>query len=400
MSSRATIVCVVVLTASSGALAESPDADEAWEHAAERGEYAVALEDIEQRLRRNPDSVPLRFARARVLAWSGDLVEAAACYRALIAIGPENADYALGYAQVMAWMGSDELAVAELARARQLAPEYEAIWLLEARVLSRLPDRADDLELLRQRAAERFPGSTWWRASRPSPRPPVFRVDVGARADSISTGADDWQSRYLRLSRAGNRVADLYAGVRRESRFGLDDTLIDIGGSWRATERWAAGLDVSFGRDPDFSPERGATLWVSRSWVSGWEAGARIRASDYRASSVSGVALSAARYLGDFRFGYSFIPTQLSDGAPATTHVAMLDYYRSERSTLRLTVATGEEVEAVAPGTLARTDVRSLALMFRHTMTARWDLTWHVGSHRQGDLYRRQFLAVSVSARL
>jgi YaiO family outer membrane protein len=107
--------------------------------------------------------------------------------------------------------------------------------------------------------------------------------------------------------------------------------------------------------------------------------------------------LNIARYFGDFRVAYAVDFARLRGDSTTAAHSAAVTYYASARTQLTANIAVGEEAEAVAPGLVLRTDVRAVSVGGRHALDARWGASWWFGSHRQGDLYRRRYVGVSVS---
>lgn len=364
--------------------------------AAENYEQAAAL--LEKRLEQRPEDLALRFDLARVLGWQGDYEAAAARYDELIARSPNNVDYSLGRAQVLAWALRDREALDELARARSLAPDYEAVWRLEAEILARNPELRGRLSELRERARERFPDSEWWLDAQIGAVSGGTVLTAGIRRETLSRDTPDWKSVFVGLrGRATDRL-ELYGELRRQERFGLSDDIVAGGASWRVSERLTAGADLSVASDAAFSAQAAAAAWASWALPRGWEAGLRLRHNRYADSTVTGVAVTAARYLGDYRLAYTFVPSHLSGAASAASHSATLDYFRSERVRFRVTIAGGREIESVGPGQVLETEVRAIALSLQHPINERWSVSWQIGSQRQGDLYRRRYIGISVSA--
>jgi hypothetical protein len=77
-------------------------------------------------------------------------------------------------------------------------------------------------------------------------------------------------------------------------------------------------------------------------------------------------------------------------------HALTLGWYPSEKRTLGLTIGAGEEIETVGLDQLLRTRVSSLTVNGRETLSPRVSLSWWLGTHEQGDLYRRRYGGISV----
>ena len=363
-------------------------------------DYARAAELLRAELARAPEDEAARFLLARVLGWAGDYRAAISEYDRLIARSPDNVDYSLGRAQVLAWAGRDSAALEELGRARLLAPAYEDVWRLELAVLERGTD-ANRLARLRDAAARAFPNAAWWRPRAQAP-PADSRTELrlGAVHETLSTAVPDWRSVFLQVTRSGGAASTWYAALRREERFGRSDVVIGGGGGWKLSERWSTGLDLDIGGDADFLPRVSVAGWAGRALPSGWETQLRVRQRRYSTAKVTSAAATLGRYFGDFRAAYTFDYSRLHGEAGSAAHSATLNYYHSPGVQWDLTVARGQEAEAIAPGRVLRTDVTSFSLGARHALSDRWGLSWWLGSHRQGELYRRRYVGLSLATGL
>lgn len=364
-------------------------------------DYARAADLLRAELRRAPEDEAARFMLARVLGWSGDYAAAIAEYDTLISASPDNVDYSFGRAQVLAWAGRDRSALEELGRARVLAPSYEEVWRLELSVLERGTDTAARLRSLREQAALQFPEAGWWR-ERPRTRSAEASTELrlGTVHEGLSTAAPDWRSFWLQVTRDGGAASTFYGALRREERFGRSDVVVGGGGSWMLLERWSTGFDVDVGSQADFVPRFSVAGWAGRALPSGWETQLRVRQRRYSAAKVTSAAATVGRYFGDFRAAYTFDLSRLRGEAGSATHSVTLNYYHSESTQWDVTVAHGQEAEAVAPGQVLRTDVAGYSVGARHAFSDRWSLSWWVGSHRQGELYRRRYVGLSLAAGL
>ena len=137
-----------------------------WEAAIRAGDYERAEVELERALETAPDDPTLRYHHARVLALAGANEAALAGFDALLADYPNDADYLLGRAQMLARLGDDAAAARSAERALNLAPDYEDVWRLRLG----LADRSGDAELaasVRAESMARFPGATWWQRADP-----------------------------------------------------------------------------------------------------------------------------------------------------------------------------------------------------------------------------------------
>jgi YaiO family outer membrane protein len=369
--------------------------------AIEQGDLERAAALLRAELERSSEDQDARFALARVLGRSGDYAGALAEYDALVAAHADNVDYSLGRAQVLAWSNRDREALDEIARARALAPSYEAVWELELALLERGEGTQARLAALRDEAARRFPASDWW-ADGPPPAQaePMTELAIGAAHQSLSRPVPDWSTLSLRITRRRGSGSAYYGALERERRFARDDFAVGAGGSFSPAEQWTAGVDLALGADSDFAPDVSATGWAARAYRSGWETRFTLRQRRYETAKVTSAAATGARYFGKFRAAYTLDRSRLHGETASTAHSAALNYYYSEHTQLDLTIAAGQEAEAIAPGVVLETDVRAYSLGARHALSERWRLSWWVGSHRQGELYRRRYVGFDLAVRL
>ncbi|HEU4619729.1 MAG TPA: YaiO family outer membrane beta-barrel protein [Gammaproteobacteria bacterium] len=379
-------------------------------------DYSRAANLLEGKLAGAPADAAARFMLARVRAWSGDYASALADYDRLLEAHPEDVDYVFGRAQALAWAGRGRDALAELDRARILAPGYEDVWRLELALLERRASadasRSERnaagarLAAFRAEAGARFPQAEWWQPVVPAtPAParasPPTELTVGASQDSLSTEVPDWTSVFVQVTRQRGGRGAVRGALRKEARFGDAAWIVGGGADWRATPGWTMGVDLDLaGSDAGFVPRFAAEARALRSLGSGWETELRLRERRYSESDVATAGATVARYFSSFRLAYSLDESQLDGGAGSAAHSARLSWYRTERTELDFTAVLGQEAEAIAPGRVLRTRVRGFSIGGRHALDDRLKLSWWAGTQRQGSLYYRRYVGVSLAAGL
>ncbi len=108
----------------------------------DKGDWSAALLIIEREITRAPQDLDLRAWRARVLAWSGRLVEAQQEYLALLKVAPSDPDNWAGLATVYSREGQNSDALVALDRAVQLDPNRADLHAARARALRALGARS------------------------------------------------------------------------------------------------------------------------------------------------------------------------------------------------------------------------------------------------------------------
>ncbi|MDX1500550.1 MAG: YaiO family outer membrane beta-barrel protein [Woeseiaceae bacterium] len=338
------------------------------------------------------------FAAARLQYRRGDFAAAERSYRHLVRDFPDNVDYQLGLAQTLAVTGGDDEALAVLERALELAPDYEAVWQLKHRLLVRAPDgaRAEELATLRAAAALRFPASNWWRTPATPGRHSWF-LQVGGEHSALSGSRPDWDARFLRVAystAAGHRYG---LGLARSSRFDRGDNEVSVTADWQAGADWRLGLALAAAPGAGFLPERQLGLHAGRELAAGWSVDVSIKRRRFESTAANSYALLTEKYFGDFRAAWSFALTRLEGAGSAPGHTLFLNWYPRPGLGLGVAWTAGREAEAVDAGTVLETDVAGLTLTGRHALTQRWTLDWWLGTHEQGDFYRRRYAGLALA---
>jgi YaiO family outer membrane protein len=342
-----------------------------------------------------------RFAEARALGQQGDYDRALEKYDALRRDYPHDVDFALGRAQVLMWLERDPEALAELEIAASLAPEYETVWRLWLAVLSRQPgaDAARDLERLRDHAAARFPASSWWHA------PPVIVVrrwtlSAGLGLDTLDNGQPNWNNQFLSAGFARSADTTYLFRMARNVRFDAADGQYGVGAEWRLGDAWFAGGDAGFSPNARFLPDVDIGAHVGRTLKAGWVADIRYRHRSYPTATVNTVISMAEKYVGNYRVAYSLGVSHLRGAGNTLSHSLIVNWYSSEQHSFGVSIATGEEAEAIGPDQVLEMEVRGLTLLGRHRINDRIGLSWSAGLHDQGEFYRRHFVGLAVSIRI
>jgi len=348
---------------------------------------------LEAALAREPDDAALRYRLARQLAQSGASEAALAEYDALLARYPDNADYLLGRAQMLSRLDRVAEGLAATGQALALAPEYEDVWQLHLQLAWRSGNEML-AATVRAEAAARYPAASWWRLPEP---PPVYTrwVTLGNGTDRLSNDAPDWKRRTLRLDWQ-NDPAAYFGEVASAERFGSSDETLTVGVSWQALPEWHVGSAISGTRDADFAPSRELAIEALRPWRGGWGSELRYRRREYETATVSSYAFTGDKYIASFRVAYRLDYSWLNGADSSLGHSLTLNWYPGEKRSFGVTFGAGEEIETIGIDQLLRTSVTSLTLSGRETLSPRLGLNWWLGTHEQGNYYRRNYAGVSV----
>lgn len=390
---------LVLLTCAHAAGADT--SIDAIDDAIAAAEYSHARQLVEAKLLEYPDDPSVLFRKARVQRYLGDPDGALQTLDELRQRYPYDVDYALARAQVLDSQGRDTEALDELRVATRLAPDYEDVWQLRHTLLLRQNNDVARLELetLSQEAAQRFPRARWWRVSDPE-NDADWSLLLGAGHDSLDNGSPSWQQQFIEVSRSSDTIGNYRIGIARDERYNESDLTVRVGGDVSFSSDWFAGFQISSASSPSFQPKFGYSASVGRSLGKGWVGNVGYRRREYDSVTVGSMNATVEKYIGDFRIAYVLGRSHLHGASNSLNHTATANWYIDDRSSIGLSMSTGEEAEAIGPGQVLQTEVRGLSLNGRRQLTDRFGLQWWLGIHDQGDIYRRRFLGLAVSIQL
>jgi YaiO family outer membrane protein len=388
---KAVAVVVVSLLAN---LQSTVTCAQEWRSAISAGDYDRARIELERELNAQPDDPELRYQLGRVHGYAGNNEAALAEYDRLLAQYPANADYLLGRAQMLGRLGRTDEALRVTGDALELAPDYLDLWQLRLQLAERAADESL-IASVRAEAARRYPDASWWQ--RP-PRPFEYArwLTAGFERSSLSNGAPDWDRHFVRLDWRRSDDFAYFGEIARSSRFGRSDLSVNVGGDWQALPLWRLGGAMAGVPSADFEARQALAVNASRSWQSTWGTQFMWRRREYAATAVSSYGFTGDRYFSDYRVAYGLNYSRLHGAGSSLGHTATFGWYPSELRAFSVSLGAGEEIETVGLNQLLRTDVRSVTVSGRHTLATRYTLNWWLGSHRQGDFYRRHYAGLSV----
>lgn len=355
---------------------------------------ALGASFLPQSYAQEPESSALRYERAQAFARSGGTEAALVEFDALLAEFPNDADYLLGRAQMQARLGQDAAAAATAEHALRLAPDYEDVWQLRLKLAERAGDDAA-VAALRAQVAARFPDASWWHAP---PAPVEYRhwLSAGSGTDRLSNDAPDWSREYLRLDWETAKAGALFAELSSSERFDESDSSFYVGGAWKALSSWQLGAGLAVTEDARFLPERELSIDATRAWARGWGTVFGVRQRDYATGDVATYSFTGEKYVADYRIAYRLDHSRQAGAGSALSHALALTWYPSDKRSVGVTLGAGEEIEIIGLDQLLRTSVANVTLTGNEKLSARLSLSWWLGTHEQGDFYRRDYAGLSI----
>jgi YaiO family outer membrane protein len=364
-------------------------------------DYDRALTLIDTQLATAPQDVQLRLRRARVHSYLGNDTVALQDLDALRSEHPYDVDYALARARILARQGRDDEALEDLRQAVVLAPDYEDVWQLRYALLARHSDEAArrERESVLSEAAVRFPDAYWWRSDEPADDN-EWTVVVGAGHEDLNNDLPSWNRQFVEVSRDHDDRGRYRIGAARDERFNSADVSASVGGDLFFGSDWSAGIDFTFVDGANFQPDFAYSAYAGRSIRGGWVFNLRYRRREYESATVGSTTGMVEKYVGDFRIAYALGLSHLHGESNSMSHGLTVNWYYSDISSIGLSFNTGEEAESIVPGQVLETEVRGITLVGRREFSNRLALQWWLGTHDQGDFYRRQYLGMALTLRL
>lgn len=309
-----------------------------------------------------------RFERVQEMRRSGETDAALRELTSLRGDFPQDVDYALARAQVLAQLGRDEEALAELVVAAELAPDYQDVFTLRGRLLARQEEEARRWTLL-----------------------------VGAGYEDLSDGLPSWDNQFAELHFEKDANSLYFARLARDARYSSADLSAGLGAERKWSPGWFAGADLGIAGDPDYQPELGYSAHLGKALRDGWVTDLRYRRREYDSATVGSFIGTVEKYYGAYRFAYSLGWSRLHGVSNFANHVVTVNWYYRDDSSIGITLNDGEEAESLGNGQVLETDVRGFTLTGRRAVNDRVTVQWWLGLHEQGDFYRRRFLGMALS---
>jgi YaiO family outer membrane protein len=216
----------------------------------------------------------------------------------------------------------------------------------------------------------------------------ALELEGGSSYERLTNGYADWKSVYLEGAHTFEPRQTLYGALREVERR-----------STRHADRsrllpsvFLALTGLRRQRDPQHNFFAKSSLFgeLRAALDGGWVVSGGYRHNEYSATSTRIVSAGLERYFASYHAYYTMNNGRPEDAGSATAHRVGLDYYYAdERSRVGLSATFGREVENIVPNGIVTSDVRAFGIYGRHYFSPAWAVTWEIGTHEQGDFYRR-----------
>lgn len=367
--------------------------------ALDQEDRATAILILADRVEAEPGDQAARFLYARVLAWDGQRAASLLQYEELLYTSPDNADYLLGKAQVYFWDGNPQSALPLLAQARELSPDYEAVWQLEAKALLAIGDATSETRFtqLTAKGRQRFPASQWpqWPKAAPAPgvapaiSPARGHVETGGGYQDLDNGLPSWKTLYVSGSYrlAGDRT--VYGRLRQTDRFNETDHELQSGLALPVLTAATLTFEGTAAPGADVLPRWSLFSELRLPLPQGYGVGAGWRHKSYEDNHLNLFTLIGEKYFGNYYAAWTTYISKLEGADANFANQLRIDRYYMGENRVGLLFAVGKETESVGQGRFVESDTLSVVLTGLHRLTPQWALSWDLIYHDQDDAYTR-----------
>jgi YaiO family outer membrane protein len=215
-------------------------------------------------------------------------------------------------------------------------------------------------------------------------------LEGGSSYERLTNGQPDWKSVYLEGAHTFEPRQTLYGALREVERFDLRDDQVEAGYYHPFLSRLTGHVDGNASPQHNFLARSSLLGELAFELNRGWVASGGYRHNEYTTTNTRIISAGLERYFASYRAYYTLNNGRPEDTGSATAHRVGLDYYyANERSRIGLSATFGREVENIVPNGVVTSEVQAFGIYGRHWLSQAWALNWEVGTHEQGDFYRR-----------
>ena len=351
----------------------------------------------------NPGDDDARDALARSCARAGQHEEALKHYDILLARDPDNSDWLLGKAQSLIALDRPAEALPFLEHGRSVAPAYEDLWRANATALELLGDyEKSDAFLAAAQSA--FPQASWPAAKRAALSEEHLlnrgtRLSLAASHEELSGGRDPWRALTFNMEKPLDDRRRVLAGLHAEERFQARDGQLTAGYVDKLSDDWSFSVSGDIAPNAEVLPEWSLAGEAGHTLPGDRSLGLRARHASYATTDVDSLAATIEQYAAQFRIAYTLTAARPTGVQTSFGHSLRIAHDYGDASHVTFALGFGEEAEAVAPGVVQVTQVRSIGVNGVQWRSTRWGFSWEAGWYEQGDLYNRLRISVGLEHR-
>ncbi len=383
------IVAGLILS-SSATLAAGDNCLQRARQAIDDRQWPQAQQQLQQHLQHDTGDDDARFTLARLLAWQKHYPQALEQFNRLLARQPDNSDYLLARARLHQWMGHEALALQDLQYARELSPDYAAVWQQQIRLLHK--QNSNQLSTLLQRAQQRFPHLDWskWLPVSTKPRAPAPRYSLRTSAghDNLDNNRSAWKQASIAF---GSQTTEASAQLQLDSfeRFDLRDWQLAGSLGMVLQPTWRLTLNSSLSPGARVIARYRLETVLSKQFAGGFTLHGGMQYASFSNTDSTQLHLTGEYYWSHYRGSYSYRLIDVAGAGSGHNQRLALSRSYADSSVLTLSLASGKDVEYDGTATPPVSQVRTVSLYGKHGLQAGTALTWSLFTHQQGTFYTR-----------
>jgi len=200
---------------------------------------------------------------------------------------------------------------------------------------------------------------------------PPSTIEIGHERSRLDNGTPHWRETDARIQHTLGKHSYVALGLLDSRRFGQKDSQIAVAYAAPLSSTLVGTVEASFSDTHRVLAKRSVGLSTQYAFAPAWLAHTGIRNTRYDAVSVNQGSLGLEHYIADFSWMATWYPVR-AFATTANSFAVRGNYYYGERSFVGLIAATGEEATPIGASNVVVADIRSLALIGRHTLTPSW----------------------------
>lgn len=219
---------------------------------------------------------------------------------------------------------------------------------------------------------------------------------VGLRTgvERLTNDSQDWQESTLQVVHEFDKRHLLDLGLTRTERFGLDDSLLELGYTLPLSPTLTGRLDVGASSTHRVLARNAGGAALQFEFAPAWLLHTGFRSTRYNDVRVNQGLLMLERYVGAYSWAAGWRPAR-AFGVDAHGVELRGSYYYGERNSIGVILSGGKEAASIG-GNVVLTSLRSAVLVGRHWLDPRFAVNYSLGHTRQGDFYSRNGVHLGV----
>ena len=225
-----------------------------------------------------------------------------------------------------------------------------------------------------------------------------LEIEGGFTSEQLTNNYDDWSSTYLNVAKKLEKGKTVYGGLRETNRFNLKDNEATLGYYHPLDKKWMVHLEGLSSTTHKVLPRWALFGGIIRGFPGGWVLNLGFRRTEYNNSQINLGVATLERYFGNYQAAYSFYQSNLVGKGSAQAHAVNLNYYYTDTSRVGVSFSSGTELEYLGGWNqrVLKTDVTSMSLSGRHSLSRKFGVSYSAVYHEQGKYYIKRGFQVGI----